>query len=80
MGVKEEFHKLLGDWCQKELRLSVTDVEQLVLNNTVHMFCSFHAYYLANRKQARLAAAQIVFRYITHRNLPVYFLGMFLVC
>ena len=88
MEVKEEFHKLLGEWCQKELGRSVTDVEQLVLNNPVHMFCNFHAYYLANRKEARLAAAQIVFQYSTtmesighrDRNLPGHFLGMFLVC
>eukprot|EP00435_Cladocopium_sp_Y103_P018677 s1067_g4.t1 len=54
--VKEEFIALLQKWCQEKCDCSLDKLDGVVLADPVRLFTSFQGYYLANRKEARIAA------------------------
>ena len=50
--VKDEFLKLLGEWCEKKLGENIAELDHVVLRNPVRLFMGFQAYYLANPVEA----------------------------
>lgn len=54
-AAQKELHFLLDQWSQKTYGKPLSASEQFVMNNPHAAFWEFHAYYLANRKEARHA-------------------------